>query len=80
MPDSTNHSILTDIISKEPLGPLVRHGDNLWEDVVRWTLNVLILAEEKNLDSGNIDKQLDSGDAEIKRMLGIVGNYGKSFV
>ncbi len=76
MPDSTNHSILTDIISKEPLGPLVRHGDNLWEDVVRWTLNVLILAEEKNLDSGNIDKQLDSGDAEIKRMLGIVGNYG----
>ena len=76
MPDSTNHVILPEVISKEPLGPLVRHGDNLWGDIVRWSLNVLILAEEKDLNSENIDEKLNSDDAEVQRLLGIVGNYG----
>ena len=51
-----DHVILPEIISKEPLGPLVRHGDDEWEDVVRWTLNALIAAEEYGITSANIDE------------------------
>ena len=76
IPDSYNHDILSEIISKEPLGPLVRHGDNHWGDIIRWVLNVLIIAEEKNLNSENVDEYLDIGDSETLRMLGEVGNYG----
>ena len=76
MPDSFNHVILPEMISKEPLGPVVRQGDNHWSDLVRWTLNVLIIAEEKNLDSKNIEEKLISGDAETLRLLGKIGNYG----
>ena len=76
IPNSSKHMILTDLISKEPLGPLVRHGDNEWNDIVRWTLNVLIIAEEYNIDSINIDTFLETDNAEIKRILGIIGNYG----
>lgn len=72
-----DHVVLPEVISKEPLGPLVRHGDHQWGDVVRWTLNVMIIAEEKGLTSANVD-QMRSGtkDQEIKRMLGLEGEYG----
>lgn len=76
IPDSYNHVILPEIISKEPLGPVVRHGDNHWGDIIRWVLNVLIIAEEKNLNSQNVDEYLNIGDSETLRMLGEVGNYG----
>ena len=76
MPDSNNHIILPEIISKEPLGPVVRHGDNHWGDIVRWILNILIIAEEKNLNSENVDEALNSEDYEILRILGEAGNYG----
>ena len=76
IPDSYNHIILPEVISKEPLGPLVRQGDNQWGDVIRWTLNVIIIAEEKNLNPNNIDKIINSGDPEILRLLGEIGNYG----
>ncbi|HEX9878813.1 MAG TPA: amino acid ABC transporter substrate-binding protein, partial [Candidatus Binatia bacterium] len=52
---SDDHVILPEIISKEPLGPVVRHGDNQWGDIVRWTLNALIAAEEKGVTSRNVD-------------------------
>ena len=74
--DSYNHVILSEIISKEPLGPLVRHGDNHWGDIIRWVLNILIIAEEKNINSENIDEYLEIGDSETLRILGEVGNYG----
>ena len=61
---------------KSLLVPLVRHGDNHWGDIIRWVLNVLIIAEEKNLNSENVDEYLDIGDSETLRMLGEVGNYG----
>ncbi len=77
MPDYNNHFILPEIISKEPLGLLVRHGDNQWGDIVRWTLNVLIIAEEKKLNSQNIDNYFNSNDPEILRMIGEIGNYGE---
>ena len=76
MPNPSNHTILTEIISKEPLGPLVRHGDNEWSDIVRWSLNTLIIAEEFGLTSENVDNHLESNNHEILRLLGVEGNFG----
>jgi general L-amino acid transport system substrate-binding protein len=77
--DPENHVILPEIISKEPLGPLVRHGDNAWGDIVRWVLNALIIAEEKGITAANVDSMAsaDTKDPEIKRLLGVEGNYGE---
>ncbi|MFP4044245.1 MAG: amino acid ABC transporter substrate-binding protein [Rhodosalinus sp.] len=73
-----DHVILPEIISKEPLGPLVRHGDNEWGDVVRWTLNALIAAEELGVTSANIDELAQGTNSpEINRMLGTEGNLGE---
>ena len=73
-----DHVVLPEIVSKEPLGPLVRHGDDEWGDVVRWVLNVLIIAEEKGITSDNVAEMAGqmSKDAEINRMLGSEGEYG----
>ena len=72
-----DHVILPEIISKEPLGPLVRHGDHNWGDVVRWALNVLIIAEEKGITAENAAKMAEgTNDPEINRMLGTEGEYG----
>ncbi|MBZ0123453.1 MAG: amino acid ABC transporter substrate-binding protein [Roseovarius sp.] len=74
-----DHVILPETISKEPLAPLVRHGDSEWGDVVRWTLNALIAAEEYGVTSANIaDMAAAPGDSpEINRMLGTEGNLGE---
>ncbi|WP_113911127.1 amino acid ABC transporter substrate-binding protein [Roseovarius dicentrarchi] len=74
-----DHVLLPEIISKEPLSPLVRHGDNEWADVVRWTLNALIAAEEAGITSANIGElSAQAGDApEINRILGTEGNLGE---
>jgi len=73
-----DHMVLPEVISKEPLGPVVRHGDNQWGDIVRWTLNVLIIAEEKGVTSKNIERmRTRSKDPEIKRLLGVEGDLGK---
>ncbi|WP_068118485.1 amino acid ABC transporter substrate-binding protein [Tropicimonas marinistellae] len=73
-----DHILLPEIISKEPLGPLVRHGDNEWGDVVRWTLNALISAEELGVTSANIE-ELSGGtnNPEINRLLGTEGSLGE---
>ena len=65
-----DHLVLPEIISKEPLGPLVRHGDDNWADIGRWVLNALIIAEEKGITKANIDSWKDTKDAEIHRLLG----------
>lgn len=77
--DPTAHVILPEIISKEPLGPLVRHGDNQWGDVVRWTLNALIAAEEFGITSANVEELASepTDSPEINRMLGTEGNLGE---
>ena len=69
--DPENHAILPEIISKEPLGPLVAHGDDQWADIGRWTLNALVAAEELGITSANID-ELAKGttNPEINRLLG----------
>ncbi len=74
--DPSAHLILPEIISKEPLGPLVRHGDNQWGDVVRWSLNAMVIAEEKGVTKANVDEMKGSNDPEIKRLLGADGDMG----
>ena len=72
------HVVLPEIISKEPLGPLVRHGDNNWGDIVRWTLNALISAEELGVTSANLDTIAgETKNQEIKRLLGAEGTLGE---
>ncbi|WP_420395973.1 amino acid ABC transporter substrate-binding protein [Nioella sp.] len=75
--DPSAHVVLPEIISKEPLGPLVRHGDNEWGDIVRWTLNALIAAEELGVTSANV-AELAAGteNPEINRLLGSEGDLG----
>ena len=68
--------VLPEIISKEPLGPLVRQGDQEWEDVVRWTLFAMINAEEMGITSKNVDEMLTSKSKEVKRLLGEDGYMG----
>ncbi len=75
--DPRAHVILPEIISKEPLGPLVRHGDNEWGDIVRWTLNGLIIAEERGVTAANVDTMAEGTEMpEVNRMLGAEGEYG----
>ncbi|MCZ6842320.1 MAG: amino acid ABC transporter substrate-binding protein [SAR324 cluster bacterium] len=72
-----DHIILPEIISKEPLGPAVRHGDNEWGDIVRWVLNAIIIAEEKGLTQGNVSRMaISTKDPEVQRLLGKTGSVG----
>jgi general L-amino acid transport system substrate-binding protein len=73
----TDHVVLPEIISKEPLGPLVRHGDDQWFDIVKWVLNATLNAEELNVTQKNLDEQMKSPNPEIKRLLGVEGNFGE---
>ncbi|MEX2453748.1 MAG: amino acid ABC transporter substrate-binding protein [Rhodospirillaceae bacterium] len=71
MTDPTSHSILPELISKEPLGPAVRQGDDQWADIVRWTLAATIAAEELGVTSANARDQAEkSSNPEIRRLLG----------
>jgi general L-amino acid transport system substrate-binding protein len=70
------HKLLPEIISKEPLGPLVRHGDDQWADIVRWVFNALVIAEEKGITSANVDDmRANTTDPEVSRLLGTEGEY-----
>ena len=73
-----DHVLLPEIISKEPLGPLVRHGDNGWGDIVMWTLNALIAAEELGVTSANVGElsAAPTDNPEINRLLGTEGELG----
>ena len=72
------HVLLPEIISKEPLGPLVRHGDNDWGDITRWVLNALIAAEELGITSANIEEMTgNTNNPEIARLLGTEGTLGE---
>ena len=75
--DADAHMVFPEVISKEPLGPLVRQGDDQWADVARWTLNVLINAEEYGVTSENLASMMEGTDnPEINRMLGTEGSLG----
>lgn len=71
------HAILPDVVSKEPLGPAVKRGDEAWTSVVRWTLNALVLAEELGVTRANVDDMADeSGSPQVRRLLGVEGDMG----
>lgn len=71
------HTVLSDVISKEPLGPAVKRGDEAWTSIVRWTLNALVLAEELGVTRANADQLADtSSDPQIRRLLGSEGDVG----
>ena len=76
-PKPDDHVILPEIISKEPLGPAVRHGDDRWFDVVKWSLFAMIEAEELGLTSKNIDERAKSDNPSIQRFVGASGDIGK---
>ncbi|MFT3971995.1 MAG: amino acid ABC transporter substrate-binding protein [Amaricoccus sp.] len=78
-PNPENYIILPEIISKEPLGPVVRHGDNQWGDIVRWTFYALVEAEELGVTKANIDEMKTSENPEVRRLLGTEGSLGKMF-
>jgi general L-amino acid transport system substrate-binding protein len=75
--DPKQYVILPETISKEPLAPVVRQNDSNWRDIVSWTVNALIAAEEYGITKGNVDEQLKSKDPEVQRMLGVNGDLGK---
>jgi len=72
-----DHEVLPQVISKEPLGPLVRHGDDQWLDVVRWVLFAQINAEELGITQKNVDDQAKSDKPELKRIFGTDGSLGE---
>jgi general L-amino acid transport system substrate-binding protein len=76
-PNPADHIILPEVISKEPLGPAVRHGDDRWFDVVKWSLFAMIEAEEMGLSSKTIDQALASKDPAVQRFVGATGDVGK---
>ena len=73
-----DYEILPEIISKEPLAPAVRAGDDQWFDIVRWTIFALIDAEEHGLTQANVDQALKSDDPTVKRLLGVTEGNGKA--
>jgi general L-amino acid transport system substrate-binding protein len=76
--EPSQHIVLPEIISKEPLSPAVRHGDNQWTDIVRWTHFVMLDAEELGVNKGNVDAKLKFDDPETRRLLGVEGQYGEA--
>lgn len=76
--DPNEHVILPEIISKEPLAPAVRKGDAQWYDAMRWTIYALILAEELGVTQANAEAMLESPNPDIRRLLGVTGDFGLS--
>lgn len=77
-PNPGDYIILPEIISKEPLSPAVRHGDDQWYDIVNWSVMALIEAEELGITSKNVDEMLKSADPQIQRFLGVSPGFGKA--
>lgn len=77
-PNPADYAILPEIISKEPLAPAVRHGDNQWKDIVNYSVLAMIEAEELGITSKNIDEMMNSTDPKVQRFLGVTPGNGKA--
>lgn len=73
-----DHVVLPEVISKEPLGPAVRQGDDQWADIVRWSLYAMLEAEELGVHSGNVREMKQSDNPGIRRLLGVEGGFGET--
>jgi general L-amino acid transport system substrate-binding protein len=78
MAQPDEHIVLPDIISKEPLGPSVRHGDDQWLDIAKWTHFAMITAEELGVTQANVDEQMKSTNPDVRRLLGVEGKHGEA--
>ena len=76
--DPAEYVILPELISKEPLGPVVRQGDEAWTSIVRWSLYAMVAAEELGVTAANATQQVGTGSPEAQRLLGGNGNFGES--
>ena len=76
-PSPDDYVVLPEVISKEPLGPMVRHGDDQWFDIVKWTLYAMVDAEELGVTQKNVDEMAKSDKPELKRAFGTDGNLGE---
>lgn len=76
--NADDHMVLPEVISKEPLGPVVRHGDDQWLDIVKWTLYAMLEAEEAGVTSANVGEMKGSSNPAIKRLLGTEGELGSN--
>ena len=76
--DPKSHIVLPEIISKEPLGPVVRQGDDKWFNIVRWTFNAMVAAEEAGITMKNVDEMKSSTNPTVKRILGVEGKMGEN--
>lgn len=77
-PNPDDYIILPELISKEPLSTAVRHGDDQWFDLVKWSFYAMVEAEERGITSKNVDEQLKSPDPNVQRLLGVTPGMGKS--
>jgi general L-amino acid transport system substrate-binding protein len=76
--DTESYVVLPEVISKEPLGPVVRQGDEEWFDIVRWSLYAMVNAEELGITSANVEEQAKSTkNPDVARLLGAEGEFGK---
>jgi general L-amino acid transport system substrate-binding protein len=78
MANVDDHIILPEVISKEPLAPAVRHGDDQWLDIVKWVQYALVTAEELGVTKANVDEQLKSTNPDVRRLLGVEGKHGEA--
>src|SRR5215208_2523306 len=76
--NANDHIILSEVISKEPLGPVVRHGDDQWFDIVKWVHFAMVNAEELGITQANVDDQKKSDNPDVKRLLGSEGKHGEA--
>lgn len=77
LPKPADHIVLPDVISKEPLGPVVRQGDDAWLNIVKWSLYALLNAEELGISTASLDQALKSDKPDVKRFVGTDGAYGE---
>jgi len=77
-PKADDLVLLPEIISKEPLGVMVRKGDDKWFDIARWTFIAMLTAEEKGITQANVDTFMNSTDPDVRRLLGLEGDMGKA--
>ncbi len=78
MQDPDAYEVLPEIISKEPLGPFVRQGDDAWLNIVKWSLTAMLAAEELGITSANVDEHLQSPNPNVRRLLGVTPGAGKN--
>jgi general L-amino acid transport system substrate-binding protein len=76
--DPSAHKVLPEVISKEPLGPVVRQGDDQWFNLVKWSLFCMVNAEEMGITSANVGAKANGGDPAVKRLLGQEGSFGEN--